>query len=126
VKILLDTHILIWWISDHPKLPKTAHEFLSDPDNSIYFSSMSIWEAAIKYRRRNLEFSASELRRGAIGSGFEMLPFHDTHALYVSALPRIHADPFDRALVAQAFSEPMHLLTHDAILAEYGTLVKLV
>ena len=75
MKYLLDTHILIWWIADHPHLPKAAREIIENSRNEIYSSSINIWEVAIKYRRRNLEFSASELRRGAYGSGFQTLAF---------------------------------------------------
>lgn len=66
------------------------------------------------------------LRRSALEHGFELLVFHDVHALYVSSMPAIHNDPFDRGLIAQAFAEPMHLLTHDALVAEYGGTVMLV
>ena len=126
MNVLLDTHILIWWATNDPQLSSLAREIIEDTNNRIYFSSISVWEVAIKHGKGHMKLSPALMRRSALAHGFELLVFHDVHALYVSSLPKIHNDPFDRALVAQAFAEPMHLLTHDALMAEYGGTVMLV
>jgi PIN domain nuclease of toxin-antitoxin system len=126
VNILLDTHILIWWATNDRQLTTQAREFISNPENNVFISSINIWEVAIKHSKGNLLLPPALLRNSALESGFEILSFRDTHAIQVSMLPPIHQDPFDRALIAQAFAEPMHLLTHDKLVAEYGNTIKLV
>jgi PIN domain nuclease of toxin-antitoxin system len=126
VNILLDTHILIWWATNDCQLTTQTKALISDPENNVFISSINIWEVAIKHGKGNLLLPPALLRNSALESGFEILSFQDTHAIQVSMLPPIHQDPFDRALIAQAFSEPMHLLTHDEIVAQYGNTIKLV
>jgi PIN domain nuclease of toxin-antitoxin system len=126
VNILLDTHILIWWATNDKQLTQEARALISHPENEVFISSINIWEVAIKHSKGHLLLPAALLRRSAIEAGFNVLAFQDVHAVYVSALPPIHQDPFDRALIAQSFAEPMHLLTHDKLVAEYGNTVILV
>jgi PIN domain nuclease of toxin-antitoxin system len=125
MKLLLDTHILLWVMRDAPELSAAARELIDRADE-VYVSSVSLWESAIKAATGKLPLAPRALEVGALGAGFIPLPMTWAHALAVDALPTIHRDPFDRMLVAQAISEPMHLLTHDATLAGYTSLVTVV
>lgn len=124
MRLLLDTHIAIWSITELDRLPPDIWEMLADPDNEVFVSTCSIWEIAIKHplgrRSGALPFGASE----AIGNfehvGYDFLPVTAQHAASVEKLPQHHGDPFDRLLVAQALSEPMRLVTSDPLVARYS------
>jgi len=125
LKILLDTHIALWAITDDPRLPQVAREQILDDRNEIYVSAASVWEIAIKHglargRPNDMPLSGEAARGFFQSSGYRMLAISADHAAAVSALPLVHADPFDRILVAQALFEPLHFMTHDKILAAYG------
>ena len=124
--LLLDTHILLWWLNDDPLLPPRAATLIADRRNEILVSPMSLWEIAIKSQLGRLEADVNEVRTAALQSGFRPLPFSLDHAAAIARLPQHHRDPFDRGLVAQALLEPAHLLTHDESLAAYGEHVLLV
>jgi PIN domain nuclease of toxin-antitoxin system len=125
LNLLLDTHIFIWCVDDDPKLSTTAWSMIEAAD-AVYVSSASLWEATIKYRLGKLHVEPERLA-GAVGtSGFLELPISLRHAVAVARLPALHRDPFDRLLLAQAISEPLHLLTADAQLVPYSALVQLV
>ncbi len=126
MRLLLDTHILLWWLSDDPALPAQAKALIADPANAVFISPMSLWEIAIKARLGKLEADVDEVRAAATDNGFAPLPFTADHASEVARLPDHHRDPFDRALVAQARREPLRLLTHDEAVAAYGESVLLV
>jgi PIN domain nuclease of toxin-antitoxin system len=128
MRILLDTHIILWAVTDSPKLPEAAREMIQNERNQIYFSSASIWEVAIKHSLapEQLPVSSRDLLRYVEQSGYEELPVSAEHAVAVEALLPVHKDPFDRILVAQAGAEPMRLLTHDRLLEKYGVPVFLV
>ena len=126
MRLLLDTHILLWWLADDPLLPARARALIADPSNAVFISPMSLWEVAIKARLGKMEASVDETRAAAMDGGFISLPFTADHAGEVARLPDHHRDPFDRALIAQARREPMRLLTHDAVVAAYGESVLLV
>jgi PIN domain nuclease of toxin-antitoxin system len=124
VRLLLDTHVLLWLLAGSRKLPREARELVVQSD--AYVSAASIWEIAIKVSLGKLDVDP-EVVRAALGpSGFEELPVTAEHAAAVSRLPLHHHDPFDRLLVSQASVEPMVLLTADAALCPYGPLVKLI
>ncbi|HVH79497.1 MAG TPA: type II toxin-antitoxin system VapC family toxin [Stellaceae bacterium] len=126
MRILLDTHVLIWAVSDPDRLgTKTADE-LEDTDNEILFSAASIWEIAIKYRLSRPDFAhePEEIGRAARQTGFVELPVYASAAAAVATLPPLHRDPFDRLLVAQALTEPALLYTADIQLAPYSELVR--
>ena len=125
MKLLLDTHILLWVMRDARELSAAARDFIERADD-VYVSSVSLWESAIKAATGKLPLAPHALEAGALRAGFIPLPVTWAHALAVDALPLLHRDPFDRMLVAQAVSEPMHLLTHDATLARYSPLVTVV
>jgi PIN domain nuclease of toxin-antitoxin system len=122
VNILLDTHIALWAIADSPRLPPRARELIASPDNAIWVSAASVWEIAIKHAlgRGDMPVSGREAQDWFLQSGYRLLPIKAEHAAAVEDLPAHHSDPFDRILIAQALTEPMRLLTHDALVALYG------
>ena len=126
MNILLDTHIALWAISDDPKLPKKAKELILDPDNTIYYSAVSMWEVMLKHdsQRNNLDLTAAEFADYCEESGYyplNMTPKHTLTAekLDVSKIEKEHRDPFDRLLLAQAKTENYSFLTHDSKLQLY-------
>ena len=123
MRVLLDTHILLWWLMDDRRLPKEADKIIKDPGNAIYVSAASIWEIAIKASLGQIEVDPFAVQAAIAPSGFAGLPISGQHAAHVAKLPSHHRDPFDRMLVAQSLVEPMRLLTSDAILARYGDMI---
>ncbi|GGK29241.1 type II toxin-antitoxin system VapC family toxin [Salinarimonas ramus] len=127
MRVLCDTHVLLW-AAYRPEMLSTAERsILTDAANLLVFSVASLWEVAIKGRlRSDFDFDASELRAGLLANGYEELPIIAAHVLAVAGLPAIHRDPFDRLLVAQAIAEDLAFLTRDAVLARYSAVVRLV
>jgi PIN domain nuclease of toxin-antitoxin system len=130
LRLLLDTHVAIWAVSEPESLGARGLRLIEDNAGSIWVSTVSIWEIAIKYplgRRFGAPpFSSAEAVRLFRTAGFELLDVTAEHAVSVETLVRLHADPFDRMLIAQAFSEPMNLLSGDTqVLAYGGTIVAL-
>lgn len=128
MRLLIDTHLLLWAAEGPERLSAEAFNLMSDPDNVLIFSVASIWEVAIKQtlKRRDFSADASLFRRGLIESGYEELPINAAHAIAVADLPGIHNDPFDRMLVAQARTDGLLLITADQRLALYPCPVRLV
>jgi len=126
MRFLLDTHILLWWLGDDPALPAQANVLIADPANEIFVSPISLWEIAIKAHLGKIIADVDEIRMAASVSGFTTLPFTDMHAVAVAHLPDYHRDPFDRALIAQAHVELLHLITHDQMAATYNGDILLV
>lgn len=125
MRLLLDTHIYLWWLQDSPKLSKQAREQIVAA-SEVYVSSASIWEASIKIGIGKLEMEVDVLVSEIEKSGFQELPITAKHGAAVMRLPDIHRDPFDRMLVAQAVSEPLRLLTADSILGKYSELIEVI
>ena len=125
---LLDTHVLIWALSGADRLPAAMHDYLSDEGNPIYFSAATIWEVAIKFALGRPDFrrDPSELARDARGFGFSELVVTSDVASRVATLPRYHADPFDRLIVAQAQMRDLMLMTVDQALFAYRSHVRLL
>ena len=126
--LLLDTQLALWAITGNHKLGALARDLLDNEIEPPVISVISIWEIAIKYPLRrgapdHIPFPGRVAREQFEAAGFTILPVTAAHAAAVDDLPPIHADPFDRMLVAQALSEPMRLLTRDNLLAGYGALV---
>jgi len=121
MKLLLDTHVLLWAAGDPDRLPAATRDLLDDSGNALFFSAASLWEIAIKSRLGRADFSvdARLLRRGLLDNGYNELPIGSGHAVEIDALPDIHKDPFDRILIAQAMVEGMLLLTADDVVAQY-------
>jgi PIN domain nuclease of toxin-antitoxin system len=128
VKLLLDTHLLLWAAGQPDQLSGTARQLLEDPRNELLFSSASLWEVAIKRNLGREDFRADPrlLRRGLLDNGYSELPITSEHAVAVDGLPPIHKDPFDRILVAQAMVEGVALLTADPLVAQYPAPVRRV
>lgn len=128
MRVLVDTHILLWAVASPERLSDEARHLLEDPGNDILFSAASIWEIAIKAQIGHiaLKVSPAEIAGAAIDIGFDELPVLAAHAAAVGALPMHHRDPFDRLLVAQAMREPARLMTADRVLTRYSDLVDLV
>jgi PIN domain nuclease of toxin-antitoxin system len=120
VRLLLDTHILLWALADPLSLSERARDAVTDAANDVYVSSLSLWEIAIKARLGKLSADVQEVHAAALVTGFRPLPFTLEHAIAIAGLPEHHRDPFDRGLIAQAQVEPLFLLTHDGVLAAYG------
>ena len=122
MRLLLDTHIALWAISDDPRLSGAARALITAPENEIFVSAASIWEISIKYRlgRTNMPVSGAEALGWFRESGYRLLSISPEHAVAVEALAPLHADPFDRMLVAQALYEPLRLVTHDGQVARYS------
>ena len=128
MKLLLDTHLLLWAANQFDKLSPIALKLMGDPSNELIFSAASIWEVTIKHSLGRDDFKANPrlLRRGLLENGYQELVITSLHALAVHQLPPIHKDPFDRLLVAQAQSEDIILLTADNLVGKYGDMDKLV
>lgn len=131
MRLLLDTHIALWAITDHPSLGDHARGLIEDPDNQVVVSAVTIWEIAIKHTLRPTGPNGMPIDgRQALGwfqaAEFELLSIAPKHTAAIDTLPPLHADPFDRLLVAQALTEPLRLLTRDRRIAAYSDLVLLV
>jgi len=127
VNLLLDTHIAIWALNDDPALSERARTLILDPENTIYYSAVSVWEVMLKHARRpqNIPFDEVDFSEGCREAGFIPLNLSDRHILAVRTLSRPmgareHNDPFDRLLIAQAKADHMSLMTHDALIPDYG------
>jgi PIN domain nuclease of toxin-antitoxin system len=121
VKLLPDTHILLWAAGAPGRLPHSARELIDDPANALVFSVASIWEMAIKanLKRGGFAVDVPILRRDLLDSGYTELGITSVHAMEAAALPPLHGDPFDRVLIAQARLEGLLLLTADKRVAAY-------
>lgn len=121
MKLLLDTHLLLWAAGDPDRLSPTARSMIESPDNELFFSAASLWEIAIKrgLDRPDFQVDSRVLRRGLLDNGYKELQITSEHAVAVEGLPPIHKDPFDRILVAQATVEGITLITSDAVVKHY-------
>jgi len=121
VKLLLDTHLLLWAAGEPKRLPAVARKLINDSRNELLFSVASLWEIVIKRSlgRDDFRVEPRVLRRGLLDNGYAELAVGGEHVLAVDSLPPIHKDPFDRLLVAQAQIESVTLLTADPILGRY-------
>ncbi len=128
MRLLLDTHLLLWAAAKSRRLPKAARLLLEDPANEVYFSAASLWEIVIKssLRREDFNIDVAVLRPALAEMGLDELPVSGVHGERLASLPPLHKDPFDRMLVAQSLAEPLVLLTNDAVLGDYGESVRVV
>jgi PIN domain nuclease of toxin-antitoxin system len=122
VNLLLDTHVALWAITDHPRLSGSARELILAPRTVVWVSAVSVWEVAIKHGlgRGDMPVSGQAALHYFRQAGYRFLAVEPEHAAAVENLPAHHQDPFDRLLVAQALVEPMRLMTHDATVARYS------
>ena len=121
MKLLLDTHLLLWAAGEPRRLPKQARNLIENPENELLFSAASLWEVVIKrgLGREDFAVDARLLRRGLLDNGYSELPIISHHVVAIDGLPPIHKDPFDRILVAQATVEGVTLLTIDSVVSQY-------
>ncbi len=119
MNLLLDTHVALWFFNDPARVREAAYEAIADGDNLVHLSSASVWEAVIKEATGRLTVP-EPLESAASTAGFVELPVTWGHARAAAALPSLHADPFDRMLVAQAATEGFVLVTRDARIAAYA------
>ena len=128
MKLLLDTHLLVWAAGNPDRLPAAARSLIEDPQNEPIFSSASLWEVAIKHGlgRGDFRVDARLLRRGLLDNGYGELPITSEHAVALDSVPRIHKDPFDRILIAQSMVEGITLLTADPLVAQYPAPIRMV
>lgn len=128
MRLLVDTHLLLWAVADSRRLPAEARRLMEDPRHDVRYSAASLWEIAIKIglRRRDFRVDLARLQAALSEMGFVELPVTGAHAERLAELPPVHKDPFDRMLVAQSLAEPLILLTNDGLLADYGAIVKVV
>jgi PIN domain nuclease of toxin-antitoxin system len=122
VKVLLDTHCLLWLMQENPRLNRNARSQIAQA-SEVYVSSASIWEIGIKWRLGKIEEDPQIVADQLDAAGLVELQVTNRHAIASSRLPLLHNDPFDRLLIAQAITEPLHFLTADAHLAAYSPLV---
>lgn len=125
MRLLLDTHLLLWWLDGSSLLPAEAREAISFPENAVFVSAVSLWEIWLKESLGKLRVPQDFERRLA-GEAFESLPLTAAQTRQVALLPWHHRDPFDRMLVAQAQAENLILLTADEAVTAYGNSVRLV
>ena len=125
MKILLDTHVLLWVAGDPKQLSAQARKLLEDPQNQLYFSAASLWEISIKNKLGRTDFKVDlpVFRRNLLDYGFEEITINSAHTLAIEALPNFHKDPFDRMLIAQTIVEGITLMTADSAVAEYPVAV---
>jgi PIN domain nuclease of toxin-antitoxin system len=128
MKLLLDTHLLLWAAGQPDRLPKAARTLLKASENELFFSAANLWEVVIKRAlgREDFKADARVLRRGLLDNGYSELPIGSEHVVALDNLPPIHKDPFDRILLAQALVEGITLLTADGALAQYPAPVRTV
>jgi PIN domain nuclease of toxin-antitoxin system len=123
LRALLDTHALLWWLSDDPALTRAARKTIADTKNVLIVSAASAWEIATKVRLGRLA-TAADLVADFSGyverEGFELLSISGEHGIRAGLLPGPHKDPFDRMLIAQAQAENMPIITNEAVFESYG------
>jgi len=128
VRLILDTHLLLWSAGPSPRLPRQVQRLIDDTGNELLFSAASLWEIAIKSALRRPDFRVDPVlfRRNLLNNGYRELVITGEHAVAVASLPLLHRDPFDRILVAQSVVEGITLLTTDPLVAQYPAPVRRV
>ena len=122
MKLLIDSHAIVWWMTDDPRLSPAARQALGSPQHERFLSLASLWELSLKVSAGRLQGIGStivNLREASSKQSIQMLPITFEHIVRVENLPRHHADPFDRLLVAQALEEGLTILTADRALSRY-------
>lgn len=118
MRILVDSHVLLWWLDDPKRVALPARVAIADPNNAVYFSAASAWEIGLKVGKGKLRIDG-DFVAALEADGFEPLPVTTAHAARALTLPATHGDPFDRMLIAQALVEGLVLATHDSVIAQY-------
>ncbi|HEY6176983.1 MAG TPA: type II toxin-antitoxin system VapC family toxin [Kofleriaceae bacterium] len=118
MRILLDTHFVLWWLADDPDLGERGRELIAAPENLIFYSAASIWEIRIKHALGKLDLP-DDFAEVLAGQAFEPLAITTYHVHALQDLPQLHRDPFDRLLIAQARCERLTILTREGIIGQY-------
>jgi PIN domain nuclease of toxin-antitoxin system len=118
--LLLDTHVLLWWVTGDRRLTKPRRELIADPENQIAISAASFWEIAIKKNLGRIKIEIKELHAAIKEDALEEIPVRISQMLALEDLPPLHGDPFDRLLIAQSITEHRRLVTHDAGILVYS------
>lgn len=128
MRLLLDTQIALWGLTNDRRLTAKAQKLILEPENEVFISVASLWEIGIKFQlaRGDMPVSGSRAYELFLVAGYQILAIQAAHTIAVESLPAIHNDPFDRILIAQALSEPMRLVTHDRTVAGYNDSIFLV
>ncbi len=113
MRLLLDTHALLWWLADDDQLGPQARELIEDPDNDVLISVVSLWEIVVKVRLGKLEADIKEIAEAAQREGFALLNISTAHLLALAGLPTHDRDPFDHLLIAQAIAEDATFISED-------------
>ena len=124
MKFLLDSHVLLWWLSDHKSLSTKAAMAIKDGENVIFVSAVTAWEISTKRALGKLT-APDELEEVLESNNFQQLPISIRHGLVAGNLPRHHDDPFDRMLIAQSLTEQLTIITHDTRMGQYGVSILL-
>ncbi len=126
MKLLLDTHVALWAITDHPSLSRSARALIESPVSEVWVSVVSIWEISIKHAlgRGDMPVTPRDAVSFFQQAGYQLLPIATEHVLALESLASHHQDPFDRLLIAQALAEPMRLITHNPVVAKYSALIE--
>ena len=119
-RLLLDTHIFLWWLAESPKLRREARTAIANATALVHVSAVTIWEITIKAQLGRLDPGTDRIDQEIDANGFVELPISAYHALVAGKLPQHHGDPFDRMLIAQAQVENLIVVTHDKIFSDYG------
>lgn len=124
MRLLLDTHIALWSLFDDPRLSRMARDLILDPANEVCVSAVTLWEIAIKHGLGRsgpnaMPISAADAQALFTASGYVLVPITPEQTVLIGTLPPIHADPFDRLLIAQGMTDGLRLVTHDAVMASY-------
>jgi len=122
MRLLLDTQIVYWFYYEKRNVPQRAYDLMNEAQ-TVFVSAASVWEMAIKVRIGKLNANPRQMTQLMEAAGFDELPVFSRHTMQVADMPLHHADPFDRLLVAQAVSEQLNLVTTDALLKQYSSLV---
>ena len=120
MKLLLDTHILLWWTAGDRHLSRDMREVIASPDNEIAVSAATFWELAMKQQLRRIEIDLEDLHKAVKADGFVEMPIEIAHTLQLQALPDLHRDPFDRLLIAQSIESGSRLVTRDEQILSYA------
>lgn len=130
MRLLLDTHVALWALANHPNLSDLARTLIGDSENEIFVSVAAVWEIAIKHamgRAPNpIPMSGKEALDAFRDAGYQIIDVAPAHVVALEGLPPLHRDPFDRILVAQALSTPLRLLTRDQTVAAYSDTIIVV
>jgi PIN domain nuclease of toxin-antitoxin system len=121
LRLLLDTHVLIWWVTGDRRLTKPRRDLIADPENQIAISAASFWEIAIKKSLGRIKIEIDELHAAMKEDAFAEIPVRISQMLALETLPPFHGDPFDRLLIAQSITEHRRLVTHDAAILAYAS-----